>query len=121
MPHTRMQTYVNVNWSNVMSIVGAVGKPGLGIIVTEARYLVDPDGEWAEVAFVVDEPYQRIGITTYVFNLLVTLAMERNIKGFWADVLVSNTAMMKVFHNSGLQVLKELEDGIYHVRIPFHS
>lgn len=121
MPHTRMQTYVNVNWRNVMSLVGVVGKPGLGIIVTEARYLVDPDGEWAEVAFVVDEPYQRIGITTFVFNLLVTLAMERNIKGFWADVLVSNMAMMKVFHNSGLQVLTELEDGIYHVRIPFHS
>jgi GNAT superfamily N-acetyltransferase len=119
MPHTRMQTYVNVDWRNVMSIVGVYGKPGEGAIVSEARYLVDPDGEWAEIAFVVDESYQRLGISTYLFQLLVRLAKERGIKGFWADVLVSNTAMMKLFYNSGLPVLTTMEDGVYHVTIPF--
>jgi RimJ/RimL family protein N-acetyltransferase len=119
MPHTRMQTYVNVDWNDVMSIVGVVGKPGHGSVVAEARYLLDPDGGWAEIAFVVDESYQRIGISTYVFKLLVRLARERGVKGFWADVLVSNSAMMKVFNKSGLPVHAEMEDGVYHVRIPF--
>ena len=119
MPHTRMQTYVNVDWNDVMSIVGVVGKPGHGSIVAEARYLMDPDGGWAEIAFVVDESYQRIGISTFVFKLLVSLAREKGIKGFWADVLVSNSAMMKVFHKSGLPVQTEMEDGVYQVRIPF--
>jgi RimJ/RimL family protein N-acetyltransferase len=119
MPHARMQAYVNVDWSTIMSIVGVDGKPGEGVIVSEARYLLDPDGQWAEVAFVVDEAYQRIGIATYVFNLLVRLAKERGVKGFWADVLLSNTAMMKVFHKSGLPVLREMDSGVYHVTIPF--
>jgi RimJ/RimL family protein N-acetyltransferase len=101
-----------------MSIVGVKGKPGEGVVVSESRYLLDPDGQWAEVAFVVDEAYQRIGISTYVFNLLVRLAKERGIKGFWADVLLSNTAMMKVFHKSGLPVLTEMDSGVYHVTIP---
>jgi acyl-CoA hydrolase/GNAT superfamily N-acetyltransferase len=121
MPHTRMQTYVNVNWNNAMSIVGVFGKPGEGSIVAEARYLIDHEGRWAEVAFVVDEPFQGIGISTYVFNLLVKLARQNGIKGFWADVLTSNIAMMKVFEKSGLPVVKELEDGIYHISIPFDS
>jgi acyl-CoA hydrolase/GNAT superfamily N-acetyltransferase len=119
MPHARMQAYVNVDWSNIMSIVGVDGKPGEGVITSEARYLVDPDGQWAEVAFVVDEAYQRIGISTYVFGLLVRLAKERGIKGFWADVLLSNTAMMKVFHKSDLPVLTVMDSGVYHVTIPF--
>jgi acyl-CoA hydrolase/RimJ/RimL family protein N-acetyltransferase len=119
MPHTRMQTYVNVDWRDVMSIVGATGKPGYGTIVAEARYLVDPDGQWAEIAFVVDEAYQRLGISSYLFKFLTRLAKERGIKGFWADVLASNTAMMKVFHKSGFSVLTEMEDGVYHVTIPF--
>ena len=102
-----------------MSIVGLDGRPGEGVIVSEARYLVDPDGQWAEVAFVVDETYQRLGISTYVFHLLVRLAKERGVKGFWADVLLSNTAMMKVFHKSGLPVHKEINSGVYHVTIPF--
>ena len=119
MPHTRMQTYVNVDWNDVMSIVGIVGKSEQGAIVAEARYLVEPNGQWAEVAFVVDESYQNIGISTYLFNLLVRLANERGIKGFWADVLFSNTAIMKVFSKSNLQVMKELEGGVYHVTMPF--
>ncbi len=117
MPHARMQTYVNIDWSDVMSIVGVAGKPGQGSVIAEARYLVDPDGEWAEIAFVVDESYQRLGISTYLFNLLVRLAKERGIKGFWADVLVSNIAMMRVFYKSGLPVLTEMENGVYHVTI----
>jgi RimJ/RimL family protein N-acetyltransferase len=119
MPHTQMQTYVNVDWSDVMSIVGVAGKTGMGVIVAEARYLVNPDGRQAELAFVVDEAYQRLGISTYLFNLLVRLAKERGIKGFWADVLASNAAMMKVFHKGGLPVLTDMEDGVYHVTIPF--
>ncbi|MCB2149267.1 MAG: GNAT family N-acetyltransferase [Deltaproteobacteria bacterium] len=119
MPHTRMQTYVNVDWSDVMSIVGVAGKPGQGVIVAEARYLVNPDGRQAEIAFVVDEAYQSLGISTYLFKLLVRLARERGIKGFWADVLASNAAMMKVFHKGGLPVLTDMEDGVYHVTILF--
>jgi len=119
MPHTRMQTYVNLDWSNTMSIVGVAGKPGQETIVAAARYLVEPEGQWAEIAFVVDETYQRIGISTYLFKLLTRLAKEQGIKGFWADVLVSNTAMMKVFNKSGLPVHKEMESGAYHVAIPF--
>jgi acyl-CoA hydrolase len=119
MPHTRMQTYVNVDWSNVMSIVGVIGKPGEGAIVAEARYLVNSDGQWAEIAFIVDEAYQNIGICSYLFQLLVRLAQEQDLKGFWADVLLSNSAMMKVFYKSGLTILKEMESGVYHVTIPF--
>jgi acyl-CoA hydrolase/GNAT superfamily N-acetyltransferase len=121
MPHARMQTYVNVDWKDVMSIVGVTGKPGQLAIVAEARYLLDPGGEWAEIAFVVDESYQRLGISTYLFHLLARLAKDRGLKGFWADVLVSNIAMMRVFYKSGLPVLTEMENGVYHVKIPFDA
>jgi acyl-CoA hydrolase/GNAT superfamily N-acetyltransferase len=121
MPHTRMQTYVNVDWSNVMSIVGVSGKSGQGAIVAEARYLVVPEDQWAEIAFVVDESYQRIGISTYLFKLLIRLAKENGIKGFWADVLVSNRAMLEVLNKSDLPVHIKMESGVYHVTIPFAS
>ena len=58
---------------------------------------------------------------TDVFNLLGRLAKERGVKGFWADVLISNTAMMKIFYKSGLPVLTEMEGGVYHVTISFNK
>lgn len=118
MSHAQMQTYVNVDWSSEMSIVGVTGKPGEGTVVSESRYIVDPDGQWAEMAFVVDEEYQNIGISTYAFNLLSKIAIDNRIKGFWADVLLSNTAMMKVFYKGGFPVRTEMASGVYHVTIP---
>ena len=121
MPHTQMQTYVNVDWNQVMSIVGLTGSPGYGTIVAEARYLVDPDSGWAEVAFIVDEPYQNLGISSYLFRLLLELAMKGGLKGFWADLLGSNFSMLKVFKKCGLPVQMKMEAGVYHVRIGFDS
>jgi acyl-CoA hydrolase/ribosomal protein S18 acetylase RimI-like enzyme len=121
MTHTKMQSYVNVDWANTMSVVGLEGKPGQGRIVAEARYLCDPKEEWAEVAFVVDEAYQSMGISSYLFKLLIRIAKDQRLKGFYAEVLPSNMAMMKVFRKSGLEVNAELDDKVYNVTIPLNT
>ena len=115
MPHAKMQTYVNVDWGKDMSIVGLVGGPGRERIIAEGRYLADARCERAEVAFVVDENYQSLGICTYLFQLLVRLARERGFKGFYADVLATNTGMIKVFQRSGLKVNAELDQKSYSI------
>jgi acyl-CoA hydrolase/GNAT superfamily N-acetyltransferase len=109
MPHAKMQAYVNVDWSKDMSIVGLVGGPGEERIIAEGRYLTDARGEWAEVAFVVDENYQSLGICGHLFQMLARLARERGLIGFYADVLASNMGMIKVFKRSGLKVNEVLD------------
>jgi RimJ/RimL family protein N-acetyltransferase len=117
MPHAKMQAYVNVDWSRDMSIVGLVGSPGQERLIAEGRYLTDDRGEWAEVAFVVDEDYQSLGICSYLFQMLVRLAREHGLKGFYADVLASNTGMIKIFKRSGLKVDAELDQKYYSITI----
>ncbi|MEJ2156618.1 MAG: GNAT family N-acetyltransferase [Desulfobacteraceae bacterium] len=115
MPHARMQAYVNVDWSKDMSLVGLLGGPGRQRIIAEGRYLADARGEWAEVAFVVDENYQSLGICSYLFQMLVRLARERGLKGFYADVSSSNVGMIKVFKRSGLKVKAMLDEKYYSI------
>jgi GNAT superfamily N-acetyltransferase len=119
MPHARMQEYVNVDWNQVMSLVGLVGKPGQGRIIAEARYLRETVRPFAEVAFIVDEEYQNLGISTYMYKLLIELAKKRHLVGFTAEVLFSNIGMMKVFKKGNLLVKASLENGVYHITIPF--
>ena len=121
MPHAKMQEYVNVDWNQVMAIVGLVGEEGKGRIVAEARYIKIPGSPLAEAVFVVDEKYQKLGIATVMYETLVRLARERGIRGFVADVLFSNIGMMKVFKKGQLPVKARLESGVYHLEIPFSS
>ncbi len=119
MPHAKMQAYVNVDYRKVMSIVGLVGETGEGRIITEARFAKHKSRPWADVAFVVDEAWQGQSIATYLCKMLIKLGKEKGLKGFTADVLASNKAMMKVFEKSGVMVKATLESGVYSLTIPF--
>lgn len=119
MPHARMQSYVNVDFRRTLSIVGLAGEEGEDRIIAEARFVRDAKRPYADVAFVVDEAYQGRGIASYLLKLMVRLARKQDIKGFTADVLASNQAMLKVFEKSGLPVNARLEEGAYALTMPF--
>jgi GNAT superfamily N-acetyltransferase len=119
MPHARMQEYVNVDCNRAMSVVGLVGEPGRERIIAEARYVKDQRRPYADVAFVVDEKYQGLGIATFLYDMLIHIAKERGIRGFTADVLASNKPMMKVFEKGDLPVKASLEQGVFHLTIDF--
>ena len=120
MPHAKMQKYVNVDFSQTMSIVGLIGESGQGHIIAEARFVKLLNRPYADVAFVVDEVYQGLGIATYMYEMLIRLAKKQGLQGFTADVLSTNKGMMKVFEKAGLRLQAKLEQGIYSLEIPFY-
>ncbi|MFY9166795.1 MAG: GNAT family N-acetyltransferase [Desulfomonilia bacterium] len=119
MPHAKMQQYVNIDYINTLSIVGLTGPPEEEHIIAEARFVKDRKKPCGDVAFVVEEQYQGIGIATYLYEMLVTLARERGLQGFTADVLASNKAMMKVFEKGRYPVRATLSEGAYELVITF--
>jgi GNAT superfamily N-acetyltransferase len=119
MPHAQMQHYVNVDWGQTMSIVGEVEENAGRQIVAEARYIQEGPRPRAEVVFIVDERYQRLGIARYLLLMLKDIAVQRGLQGFDAEVLLTNSAMMRVFKTSGLAVRAQLECGTYHVEMVF--
>lgn len=118
MPHSKMQEYVNVDWTQVMSVVGLIGEPGRGRIIAEGRYLMETFGPAAEVAFVVDEEFNNRGIATHLLNMLMKLGRERGIETFTADVLFSNIGMMRVFRKAVPKLKAVLREGVYNVELP---
>ncbi|SDU09298.1 GNAT family N-acetyltransferase [Desulfobacula phenolica] len=119
MPHAKMQEYVNIDWKNNMSIVGLAGEVGHGILIAEARYLKEEPGKTAEVAIIVDEHYNSLGIATHMVNLLKKIGQERGIEAFTAEVLFSNRKIMKVFKKAFPHLKSILEEGVYRVFMPF--
>lgn len=119
MPHKQMQEYVNIDYSNIMSIVGVVVEEGVERIIAEARYVHLQDSAYADVAFIVDERYMGLGIGKHMLDLLITLAKKRGIKGFKADVLTENKPMLKVFESCRYPMHAVVKSGVYEVTIPF--
>ncbi len=121
MPHAKMQSYVNVDPNRVMSVVGLCGPHGEEHIIAEARFVRDQQRPYGDVAFVVDEKYQGLGVASKLYQILITLAKERGLQGFTAEVLASNTAMMKVFEKGGIPIRADLRQDVYELVIAFES
>ncbi len=117
MPHAKMQAYVNVDYRDVVSVVGLVGEPGNQTIMAEARIAKYPNKPFVDIAFVVDEEYQGHGIATFLFQMLTRLAKERGAVKMTADVLSSNRAMLKVFEKGEYPLTAKLEGGAYALSI----
>jgi len=72
----------------------------------------------AEVAFAVVDDEQGRGLGTKLLELLTTYARSQGIKGFRAFVLGENRQMMRVFRNSGYELARTLDSGVFTVDFP---
>ena len=88
--------WASVDYHKNMSLVGLVQRGGHKEIIALGTYAYESE-QVAEVAFVVREDYQGMGIASYLLGELEHIAKENNYKRFLASVLRENSAMIQVF------------------------
>jgi RimJ/RimL family protein N-acetyltransferase len=90
------QQWASVDYRKNMSIIGLVQRGGFQEIVAIGSYADEGTGR-AEVAFVVREDFQGMGVTSHMLPLLESIAKENGFHGFVATVLKENKSMLRVF------------------------
>jgi GNAT superfamily N-acetyltransferase len=88
------------------------------VVIASGHYTVSIAAEsirTAEVAFIVEEDFHRLGIASLLLLRLVEIARRQGIVAFEADVLARNKAMLGVFARSGLPMRQQHDDGVVHV------
>lgn len=90
------QQWASVDYRRNISIIGLVHGVGRKEIVAIGSYADEDDGR-AEVAFVVKEDYQGLGIASQMLAQLEKIARVNGFRGFTATILKENVAMEHVF------------------------
>lgn len=94
-----------VDFSRTVALVCCILESGQERIVGGGRYIAadesDPPAR-AEVAFLVEEDYQGLGIASILLRHLMSIGRQQGISRFEAEVLPSNKAMLRVFSRAGL-------------------
>jgi GNAT superfamily N-acetyltransferase len=85
-------------------------------LVAVGRYDREPSTTIAEVAFVVRDDYQHVGIGRRLLEALADAARERGITTFTAETMFENRNMMSVFRQSKFPVTSSVSDGLINVR-----
>jgi GNAT superfamily N-acetyltransferase len=111
---------MSVDPASEIALVVTTGTGAEETVIASARAIASaagPGGRTAEVAFVVEEDFQGLGIAGRLLAHLATIARERGFAALEADVLAENRAMLAVFTKSGLPMRKRAEGGSVHLTL----
>ena len=75
----------------------------------------------ADIALMVRDDYQNMGIGRELFNNLSEIAQNAGILGFTAEVLADNTSVSRMSERMGIRFEKAISQGISKLSMFFES
>jgi acyl-CoA synthetase (NDP forming)/RimJ/RimL family protein N-acetyltransferase len=99
-------------------LLASVGEDNNAKVIGLANYISMGNNRTAEVAFLIEDSYQGLGISTLLMERLSGIAAANGIIEFEAEVLPDNQQMMNVFKSSGFDIHKVWHSDTVHIEFP---
>jgi len=115
----QIQNFVYVDHRKEVAIVGTVPGAAEEEIIALSGYYLDEKTNRAEVALVVLDEWQNRGIGTFMLKYLAQIAQKNGIRGFTAEIHVTNRKMQTVMHKLSGKVESSLDDLVFSMRSDF--
>lgn len=111
-----IQRFQHADFVSRVVLICTIQEDGREVAIASGTYVrVGEDA--AEVAFIVEEDYHRLGIARRLLTHLGKIAANAGIKTFLAEVLPHNGAMLGVFARCGWPMTSHTEDGTVHITL----
>ncbi len=118
MPHRKLQQYVSLDYEHQFALLAVNQHETREEIVGEARYYLDEENRYAEIALMVRDDWQDRGVGTMLFEQLTEVGKNKQLAGFDAFVQVDNYRMVDMALRHGYK-LQSQEDGTCFFRMTF--
>jgi acyl-CoA hydrolase/GNAT superfamily N-acetyltransferase len=110
-----------VDYIKDLTLLAIVGEFGFGQVVGIGEYLLDPATNYAEIAFSVSRPYQKMGLGKILLRKLASAAREHGIAGFFAYTSAQNQGMVRLFKRLPYKVTTAFDGDMVTLRCSFHE
>jgi len=117
--HHQIHDFVYIDHRLDVAVVGTVPEAHGEKIVSVGRYYLNERNNKAEVALVIRDGWQNMGLGSFLFRHLSAIAKRNGISGFTAEVLRDNRRMRHIFNHSGYKVKSRIEGDVYSFIIDF--
>lgn len=111
-----LDRFRHIDFEQRVTLLGTVQEDGREIVIAAGTY-VRTRGAEAEIAFVVEEDFHRLGIAHRLLTHLGRIAQAAGLQRFTAEVLPQNAAMQGVFARCGWPMTSHRDDGTVHITL----
>jgi acetyltransferase len=116
--HERLRRICFTDYDREMVLVGEYkDKGGTSQVIAVGRLSKLHAREEAELAVLVDDRFQHLGIGTELYRRLIAIARTEQLKRLQCTVLVENREMQAICQKLGFRVSTDAEDGTVHAQL----
>jgi acetyltransferase len=109
-PHEVRVRYCNIDYDREMAIVAEFLEEGRRRILGVSRLSIEPDGKTGEIAFIVGDQWQNLGLGTQMLDYLLDITIEMGVEKVYAIMLPDNYRALSLTKKMGFTI-DYLNDG----------
>jgi acetyltransferase len=105
--HEMLTRYTQIDYDREIALIAEVEENGEKMMAGVVRIVADSEGDNAEFAIVVADPWQGQGLGNIFTEKIMEIARERKIKKVYATVLKANSVMVHMFRKRGFTITSQ--------------
>jgi acetyltransferase len=109
-PHEVRVRYCNIDYDREMAIVAELLEGGKRKILGVSRLSFEPDNKNSEMAFIVGDDWQNLGLGTKMVDYTLDIALEMGVENVYAIMLQDNYRALSLTKKMGFSI-EYLSDG----------
>ncbi len=109
-PHEVRVRYCNIDYDREVALVAEITEKNRKKILGVSRLSIEPDGKGGELAFIVGDEWQGLGLGTKLVDYTLEIAKEMKVESVYAIMLSDNNRALNLTKKMGFK-LEYLSDG----------
>jgi len=109
-PHEVRVRYCNIDYDREIAIVAELTENGQRKILGVVRVSLEPDAKNGEIAFIVADPWQGLGLGTKMVDYVLEICRDMKIETIYAIMLPDNRRAINLMQKMGFNI-QHLDDG----------
>jgi acetyltransferase len=109
-PHETRVRYCNIDYDREIAIVPELTEDGRRKILGVVRVSIEPDGRAGEIAFIVADPWQGLGLGTKLVDYAIEISKDMKLETLYAIMLPDNYRAISLMKKMGFAI-KYMDDG----------
>jgi acetyltransferase len=109
-PHEVRVRYCNIDYDREIAIVAELNENGHRRILGVVRVSLEPDRKSGEIAFIIADPWQGLGLGTKMVDHVIDICKDMKIETIYGIMLPDNRRAISLLKKMGFTI-KYVEDG----------
>jgi acetyltransferase len=115
-PHEVRVRYCNIDYDREMAIIPELDDNGKRRILGVSRIISDSDRKKAELAIIIADPWQGLGLGSKLMDYTIEIAKDMGIQTLVAEMMIDNKPAIDLLGKMGFEITRP-GDGVVHARL----